>query len=156
MKTYEEKLEKAGEWFDDNRMRITFNNAKSRARRKGVPFELTMDDLPEEYPETCPLLGVPLEIPKYSRMDGTTKSKGPQRHAPSLDRIDPDKGYVKGNIWIISVKANAMKSDATLEELKTLVYNLEREMRKKDEDASTGHRDEPEPQQDLAFSDETD
>jgi len=41
-------------------------------------------------------------------------------NSPSLDRIDPTKGYVKGNVWIISHKANTFKSYATHEELKIL------------------------------------
>ena len=43
----------------------------------------------------------------------------------SLDKIIPELGYVKGNVWIISNKANAIKSNASLEELKLLVKNLE-------------------------------
>jgi len=37
----------------------------------------------------------------------------------------PEKGYVKGNIWVVSLRANKLKNDATLQELKTLVENLE-------------------------------
>ena len=44
----------------------------------------------------------------------------PIENSPSLDRIDPTKGYVKGNVWIISHKANVFKSYATHEELKIL------------------------------------
>ncbi len=45
---------------------------------------------------------------------------------PSLDRIDSSLGYVKGNVWVISWRANHIKTDASLEELKQLVAGLER------------------------------
>ncbi len=45
--------------------------------------------------------------------------------SPSLDRIDSTKGYTKGNIWVISNRANTLKNDATLSELKLLVERLE-------------------------------
>lgn len=48
-----------------------------------------------------------------------------QDNSPSLDIIIPSKGYVKGNVWVISNRANRAKSNLSLEELKTLVYNLE-------------------------------
>ena len=38
-------------------------------------------------------------------------------NSPSFDRIDPTKGYVKGNVIIVSNKANVIKSNATVEEL---------------------------------------
>ena len=49
-----------------------------------------------------------------------------KRHngSPSLDRIDNTKGYIKGNVKVISWRANAIKKDATLEELKALVNYL--------------------------------
>jgi hypothetical protein len=40
--------------------------------------------------------------------------------AASLDRIVPELGYVKGNIAVISNRANSLKSNATLEELERL------------------------------------
>jgi len=88
--------------------------AKSRAKQKNIPFNLTLEDI--EVPETCPLLGIPIEIqPK----------KGYHPNSPSLDKIIPEKGYIKGNVWVISNRANTLKNDATLQELKTLVENLE-------------------------------
>lgn len=68
----------------------------------GVPFNLVPGDV--EIPDTCPILNLPM-------VAGT-------RHAPSLDRIVPELGYVKGNVQVISRKANVMKNDATMEELK--------------------------------------
>lgn len=83
-------------------------HARRRAERVGVPFRLKETDI--VIPSYCPVLGIPLE-----------KNKGGKAGAdnsPSLDRIIPRKGYVKGNVIVISYKANRIKNDATVEELK--------------------------------------
>lgn len=51
-------------------------------------------------------------------MESTNK-----RHdgSPTIDRIINDLGYVKGNVIVISWRANRIKSDATLAELKAIV-----------------------------------
>lgn len=92
-------------------------HAKWRAKRDGLEFNLTMDDIPFE--THCPLLGTPFTIHFYSKF-----TKGADFNAPSLDRLDPTKGYVKGNVAVISYRANSIKMDATLQELDTLVNNL--------------------------------
>ena len=89
-----------------------FNHAKFRARLAGVPFEIAKEDI--IIPTHCPLLGMPLVRTTGFRSPGS----------PSLDRIEPSKGYVKGNIWVISYRANQIKNGATLAELETLVTNL--------------------------------
>lgn len=76
---------------------------KSRANKKGLTFDLTLEDIPD-VPYMCPVFNVPM-VGRYS---------------PSLDRIDSSKGYVKSNIQIISTRANAIKNDATPEELRLL------------------------------------
>ena len=78
--------------------------ARTRATERGMDFTITKEDI--IIPDTCPLLGTPMK-------------------SPSLDRKDPTKGYIKGNVWVISNRANTLKNDATLQELKTLVENLE-------------------------------
>ena len=98
--------------YRDNAMAYKIREAKRRATSKGLPFDITEEDI--EVPEVCPLIGIPLEI----------SSKGHSPNSPSIDRIDCDKGYVKGNVWIVSYKANTVKSDASLEELEMLVSNL--------------------------------
>ena len=43
-------------------------------------------------------------------------------NSASIDRFDTTAGYIKGNVWIISDKANRMKSNATIEEIKKIYY----------------------------------
>lgn len=82
-------------------------SAKHRAKKQGVPFDIEKSDL--VIPELCPVLGMPLVCNA-----GTGNAK---QNSPSLDKIVPELGYTKGNIQIISYLANAMKSDATPEQL---------------------------------------
>jgi hypothetical protein len=85
--------------------RIIFGRTRYRALQRNIEFNLTIEDI--IIPEYCPILGVKLVV-------GTAKD---YEHSPSIDRIDNSKGYIKGNIAIISKKANSMKNSATLEEL---------------------------------------
>lgn len=82
-------------------------NIKDRARRTGIPFNLTEEDI--VIPERCPLLDIPMEFGTMS--------------APSVDKIIPKLGYIKGNIVIVSKRANMMKLDASLIELMTFCKN---------------------------------
>ncbi len=88
--------------------------AKLRARKADIPFTITREHV--VVPERCPLLDVPLSF-------GTRTDRA---NSPSLDRIDPRLGYVPGNVWVISFRANAIKQDALLPELELLVRNLAR------------------------------
>jgi len=81
--------------------------ARRRAVRKDLPFDLVAEDL--LVPDYCPALGIPL-----FRAAGR-KAQGP--NSPTLDRIVPDLGYVRGNVRVISARANQIKSDATPAEL---------------------------------------
>lgn len=92
--------------------RFIYYAAKNRALNEGLPFNIEIDDI--VIPEKCPVLGITLKTG-----DGI-----PQDCSPSLDKIDPALGYTKLNIWIISFRANAIKRDASLEELELLVAAL--------------------------------
>lgn len=69
-----------------------------------------------EIPEYCPLLGI-----KLNKHVGEGEAKF---DSPTIDKLIPSLGYTKGNVWVISRRANMIKSDATLEELELLVGNL--------------------------------
>lgn len=88
--------------------------AKRRAKQKGLEFNLEAHDI--QIPELCPVLGIPL----HSLGQQGEDRRGKCDDSPSIDRIDNTKGYIKGNILIVSVRANRLKSDATPEELMKL------------------------------------
>jgi hypothetical protein len=90
-----------------------FNQARIRAKNKNLPFDLDLEFIRSLITSHCPIFNLPLEWSLCR-----SKLKGPLDNSPSLDRIDPSKGYVKGNVWIISQKANRIKNNATHEELK--------------------------------------
>jgi len=91
-----------------------WKSARVRARRGGSPFEISVSDI--HIPSHCPLLGIKLQL---SESKATANS-------PSLDNIIPSLGYVQGNIWVISRRANIIKNDASLDELKLIVTNWEK------------------------------
>ncbi len=87
---------------------------KSRARKCCIPFDLDLSDI--NVPDTCPVLGIKIQV-----IPGCGRNP---RHSPSLDRIDPTKGYTKGNVRVISNRANLLKSNATIEELELILKDL--------------------------------
>lgn len=113
-------------WYAKNKLRYMLYAAKSRAIRDGIEFNITADDV-GDLPEICPLLGIKLVYKRKPGKGGYQKG-GPKYDSPSIDRIDPNKGYIKGNVWIVSWFANSIKRDATFQQLKTLVTNLEKKI----------------------------
>jgi len=77
--------------------------AKNRAKTKGLPFDITPEDI--IVPEVCPVFGTKLDD-------------------PSLDRHIPILGYVKGNVYVMSNRANRLKSNGTFEEFEQVVQYL--------------------------------
>jgi hypothetical protein len=82
-----------------------WNRAKRRASAHNVEFSITPFDVKDIWPldNKCPILGIVLECNPNGK-------QGPQRQSPSLDRIESTRGYVKGNIAVISYHANLLKS----------------------------------------------
>ena len=95
-----------------NREKYMWWAARQRATENDIPFSITCQDI--IIPEYCPMLGVKLK-------SGTN---GDRENSPSLDRIIPSLGYVKGNIMVISTRANVIKNNATTEELGKIYHFL--------------------------------
>ena len=85
---------------------------RSRAKRSDPPLDFNLSEEDILIPERCPVMQTPIR-------------KGSGARSPSVDRIDSSKGYIKGNVRVISSLANSLKSNLTLEELRNLLDYVE-------------------------------
>jgi hypothetical protein len=92
-----------------NKAKALWSFAKRRAKLKGIEFSITPEDI--IVPNLCPIFGIELNF-------GT---KIEWESSPSLDRINPNLGYIKDNIKVISWKANRLKTNASVEELEKII-----------------------------------
>ena len=94
---------------------VMVSRIRARAKAAGVPFDLTVSDLP--IPDACPVLGVALDHSYHG-------AKGPRQNSPSVDRIVPELGYVSGNVRVMSHRANTLLNNASLEEMEKVLTFL--------------------------------
>jgi len=100
--------EQARRWHKSNPQYSLYLSARNRAQRFKLDFDLSPEDI--IIPDVCPVLGINI-LPKQGKRTNNTHS---------LDRIDNSRGYVKGNVAVISWRANRLKADASLAELEKL------------------------------------
>lgn len=93
-------------------LRKIFIRAKARAKKQGLPYDDKCPDL--ELPDVCPVLGIALIYPSALKNKRSPNS-------PSLDRLENLLGYVSVNLRVISFRANALKNDATIDELESVI-----------------------------------
>ena len=102
---HEEQLTRQRTWDAKNPELKLWYGARRRAEANGAPFTIKVTDI--IIPQVCPVFNVPLQ-------------KNTE-HAPSIDRFIPELGYVPGNVYVISRKANRMKSNGTLTEMEMVL-----------------------------------
>jgi len=105
MKEYsasEELIEWRKKRYYKNPSRTIWIEARNRAKNSGLPFNIDPEDC--EIPELCPVLGIKLINKGFGTRNDST---------PTLDKIYPNKGYVKGNVKVISWKANRIKNNCS-------------------------------------------
>lgn len=96
----------------DDRRTVLWDSARKRAYERRIPFDIELEDI--ELPERCPLLGTPLTFARYTTYDP---------NLASIDRIDNTKGYVRGNVWVVSLRANTAKGSLSYDEMRTMFMN---------------------------------
>jgi len=89
---------------------MMFYDARKRAQKFGLPFDIEPSDI--QIPTHCPVLGIQMNS---DARDSTA----------SLDRFLPEAGYTKGNIRVISFRANRLKSDASVAEIRMVLEYME-------------------------------
>ncbi len=95
---------------------IILSHIKNRAKNKGIEFSLRHSDI--VIPDVCPVLGIPIIL-------GSTEKGARNPNAPSIDRFDNSCGYTPSNIRVISNRANHLKNNAAIDELKAIVRYME-------------------------------
>ena len=110
------------DWRDETRTNTPFypifSSARSRAKKRGIPFTISYEDL-LPLPTHCPVLGIELDYcnKKVSPKDSTPLAKP---NSASIERLNPKGGYTKENTHIVSWRANFLKRDATIDELERI------------------------------------
>lgn len=100
----------------ENPIKYLLHHARARSKKRNLPFDIEEKDI--IIPEICPILLIPLRI-------NTDK---PEDNSYSLDKIDNSKGYVKGNVRVISRRANQLKSNMTFEQVERLYKYMKGEL----------------------------
>lgn len=121
--TTDRAREQQKSWQLANKPKAMWLAARNRAIKDGREFNIEVDDI--VVPDTCPVLGIPIQF------------GGAKWNSPSLDRIDNTKGYVKGNVAVISNRANTIKNNATVEELQMIVSYMQRSLVSENDNAGT-------------------
>lgn len=104
--------ERQDEWKQDL-AKVIYHRIRSRAKARNYEFNLEKEDI--IVPTHCPVLGMELN-----------NKSGDNDNWPAVDRVDNNKGYIKGNIQIISYRANRIKSDANAEELRAIADYMDK------------------------------
>lgn len=99
-------------WRDRNPKRYIWTRAKGRAAADNIPFTITEADF--DIPEYCPI------FPNLKLAFSSGRATRPD-NIPTLDRLVPALGYVPGNVAVISMRANRLKSDASKQDLEAIV-----------------------------------
>lgn len=103
------------DWF-----RLQHNIRSSQCRKRSIPYDLTEEYLKTIWTEKCPITGNTFVLYDKTHPD-----------LPTLDRIKPELGYVKGNVVYISSRMNRIKYDASFEELFKLAEWIQTEIQKR-------------------------
>lgn len=90
-----------------------YRGAKTRASKTGLDFSIAVDDI--RIPDVCPYLNIPIirTVGKHSD------------NSPTLDRINPNKGYTTDNVEVISFRANRIKNDGLAYEHRLIADRLD-------------------------------
>lgn len=119
-----QKEYRATEWYKENHRRwekdyrrrfpekSLYRSCRKRARREGISFNIEESDI--VIPDICPILNTPI-----------VHGSKDKNEWPSVDKVNPLKGYTKGNVCVISYRANRMKSNMNIEDVRRMLKLME-------------------------------
>lgn len=98
----------------ENTLEVQFRQRKNSALKKGIPFTIKYEELTQ--PEFCPVLGIKLN---YGWGGANGNLRDPNK--ATIDKVVPELGYILGNVFVISWRANKLKSNMTIDELERIL-----------------------------------
>ena len=101
-------------WADDLEKAHSDFFRQKKYNAKSTKWEWSIEYSDLEYPQFCPILGLELNWFHEARAE----------NSPSIDRLDSTKGYIKGNVAVMSWRANRIKNNGTLQEHQMIVDYL--------------------------------
>ena len=123
------------EFHISKRISKNLTTIKSRALGAGIPYSIGVAYF-EPYPLFCPVLGIEIDW----LADAKSNKGGPSDFSPSIDRLIPELVYTPGNVHLISMRANRLKSDGNLEDIRKVAVWLEECMRNKKDAPQSVHK----------------
>ena len=96
--------------------KMKFRRKQQNCKHSKHEFTVEFEDI--NWVTHCPILGIELD---YFGISGKK-----EENSVSFDRIDSNKGYVPGNVQIVSWRANRIKNDGTAEEHRKIADFLDR------------------------------
>lgn len=98
------------------RAKTLYQHAATRARKKGLPFSITIDWVKDRIEAgVCQVTGIPFQL---------TLTGQRNLYGPSLDRTDPQQGYTPENTRVVLFGYNALKNEATPAEAKGVILAM--------------------------------
>jgi hypothetical protein len=107
----------------DSQAKDVIRKIKIRAGKTSTDILIDHNWILNNTPKVCPVLNIPL-----------IKGDASRDRSPSVDRLKPELGYTPENCRIISNRANRIKNDATVQELRMIADWLEKELKMVDKD----------------------
>lgn len=116
-------IRKARKYKRDNPLKKAYSRIKYGSKIRKLKFNITLKDFMNlPVPTHCPVLGMKLNF-YGGRLRRTKKNLCPA-NSYSVDRIDPNRGYVKGNIRWISLRANKLRNNASKKEIELILKDM--------------------------------
>jgi len=100
--------------------------AKTRAKERNLEYNIDAEYLKSIWTDLCPVLGIPIKAAVYESGTSRAQKNRPQDQSPALDRIDSTKGYVRGNVAVMSYRANMIKNCGTALEHRLIAEFIDR------------------------------
>ena len=107
------KKEKDRKWKENNPEVRMLISSRASSKRRNLEHSISREYIKAIMCDTCPVFGMPLDF---------SLGKGRLPSGPSIDRIDPSKGYVEGNVRVMSLKANRILGVLSREEQLKLAH----------------------------------